>query len=105
MFAHLRTGRSIIGLARSSDGVHVTAGPAPFLTPQPVGLFREAEEYGVDDRRVTCIGGDYIVTYSACSRHGVRIALTKTRDFVEIERVLLITQIVPWSTGSPTCPT
>src|ERR1035438_6227152 len=31
--SHLRTGRSIIGLARSPDGFHFTADPEPFLTP------------------------------------------------------------------------
>ena len=29
--SHLRTGRSIIGLARSPDGFHFTADPEPFL--------------------------------------------------------------------------
>src|SRR6266567_239846 len=50
--SHLRTGRSIIGLARSSDGFHFTAD----------------------------------------SRNGVRIALAKTNDFSQVERVSLITQ-------------
>ena len=31
--SHLRTGRSIIGLARSADGFHFTADPQPFLIP------------------------------------------------------------------------
>jgi predicted GH43/DUF377 family glycosyl hydrolase len=31
--SHLRTGRSIIGLARSSDGFHFVADPEPFLIP------------------------------------------------------------------------
>src|ERR1039457_3524787 len=37
--SHLRTGRSIIGLARSPDGFHFTAAPQPFLIParDPVG--------------------------------------------------------------------
>ena len=30
--SHLRTGRSIIGLARSPDGFEFTADPEPFLT-------------------------------------------------------------------------
>ncbi len=36
--------------------------------------------------------GKYLITYSAYSRNGVRIALAKTEDFCQIERVSLITQ-------------
>ena len=32
--SHLRTGRSIIGLARSLDGFRFTADPEPFLIPE-----------------------------------------------------------------------
>ena len=32
------------------------------------------------------------VKHSAYSRHGVRVALARTRDFEEVERVALITQ-------------
>ena len=38
--SHLRTGRSIIGLARSPDGFHFTADPEPFLTPARPALRR-----------------------------------------------------------------
>ena len=45
--SHLRTGRSIIGLARSPDGFHFTADPEPFLTPAKDGPFAAYEEFGV----------------------------------------------------------
>jgi predicted GH43/DUF377 family glycosyl hydrolase len=90
--SHLRTGRSIIGLARSADGFHFQADPAPFLTPASEGAFKEYEEFGVEDPRVTQIGGEYLITYSAYSSNGVRIALAKTEDFKTIERVSLITE-------------
>jgi predicted GH43/DUF377 family glycosyl hydrolase len=90
--SHLRTGRSIIGLARSRDGFRFTADPQPFLKPEPDGLFAAYEEFGVEDPRVTQIEGEYLITYSAYSRNGVRIALVKTKDFVQIEPVSLITQ-------------
>ena len=51
--SHLRTGRSIIGLARSPDGFHFTADPEPFLTPAQDGPFAAYEEFGVEDPRVT----------------------------------------------------
>ncbi|MCK5468203.1 MAG: glycoside hydrolase family 130 protein, partial [Cyclobacteriaceae bacterium] len=36
--------------------------------------------------------GEFLITYSAYSRHGVRIGLAKTKDFKTIERVSLITE-------------
>jgi len=90
--SHLRTGRSIIGLARSRDGFRFTADAAPFLTPEQDGPFAAYEEFGVEDPRVTRIDDDYVITYSAYSRSGVRIALAKTSDFTRIEKVALITQ-------------
>src|SRR2546423_81010 len=92
--SHLRTGRSIIGLARSHDGFRFTADPEPFLTPAHNGPFAAYEEFGVEDPRVTLLDGEYLITYSAYSRNGVRIALAKTRDFSpgSVDRISLITE-------------
>ncbi len=90
--SHLRTGRSIIGLARSGDGFKFTADPEPFLTPATDGRFAAYEEFGVEDPRVIKVDDDYLITYSAYSNSGVRVALAKTRDFVDIQRISLITQ-------------
>ena len=90
--SHLRTGRSIIGLARSLDGFKFNADPEPFLTPEQDGPFSAYEEFGVEDPRITKLEDEYLITYSAYSRNGVRIALAKTMDFVQVERVSLITQ-------------
>lgn len=90
--SHLRTGRSIIGLARSLDGFRFDADPQPFLKPERDSPFAAYEEFGVEDPRVTRVEGEYLITYSAYSRNGVRIALAKTKDFIQIERVSLITQ-------------
>ena len=87
--SHLRTGRSIIGLARSVDGFRFIADPEPFLRPERDGPFAVCEEFGVEDPRDA---GGRLITYSAYSRNGVRIALAKTKDFAQIERVSLITQ-------------
>src|ERR1041385_5666957 len=89
--SHLRTGRSIIGLARSPDGFSFTADTEPFLTPAKEGPFAAYEEFGVEDPRVSMLEGEYIITYSAYSRNGVRIALAKTKNFSQVERVSLIT--------------
>ncbi|WP_321475059.1 glycoside hydrolase family 130 protein [uncultured Paludibaculum sp.] len=90
--SHLRTGRSILGLARSHDGYHFAADPEPFLTPATEGPFAAYEEFGVEDPRMSLVEGEYLITYSAYSRNGVRVALAKTTDFVQLERVSLITE-------------
>lgn len=93
--SHLHNGRSVIGLAKSTDGYNFEVEPEPFLTPHPSstdGDFAEYEEYGVEDVRISEIDGEYLLTYSAYSRHGVRIGLAKTKDFKTVERISLITQ-------------
>ena len=55
--SHLRTGRSIIGLASSADGFHFTADAKPFLTPAPDGPFAAYEEFGVEDPASPCSKG------------------------------------------------
>ena len=90
--SHRRNGRSIIGLAESDNGFDFTVRPEPFLVPATAGAFAEYEEFGVEDCRICEIDGEYLLTYSAYSRHGVRIGLARTRDFDSIERVALITQ-------------
>ncbi len=90
--SHKATGRCILGLADSDDGFHFTPRPQPFMVPSSDGVFGEYEAFGVEDPRICCIEGAYLITYSAYSKHGVRIGLARTRDFVNLERVALITQ-------------
>jgi predicted GH43/DUF377 family glycosyl hydrolase len=90
--SHLDNGRSIIGLAESIDGYAFTVSDQPFITPAQAGVFREYEAFGVEDPRISCIDGEYYITYSAYSKHGVRIGLAKTKDFSSIERISLITE-------------
>jgi predicted GH43/DUF377 family glycosyl hydrolase len=90
--SHLDTGRSIIGLAESEDGFNFTVRPEPFMVPSKEPVFAEYEAFGVEDPRITHLEGEYYITYSAYSQHGVRIGLAKTQDFESVERVALITQ-------------
>lgn len=90
--SHVRNGRSVIGIADSDDGLSFCVRPEPFITPASTPPFAEAEEYGVEDPRICCMDGEYLITYSCYSRHGVRVALARTRDFVDLERVSVITQ-------------
>jgi predicted GH43/DUF377 family glycosyl hydrolase len=90
--SHLLNGRCIIGLAESEDGYSFTVSPEPFLVPAKQGVFAEYEEYGVEDLRICAMDDEYLLTYSAYSRHGVRIALARTTDFIRVERIALISQ-------------
>jgi predicted GH43/DUF377 family glycosyl hydrolase len=90
--SHLLNGRSILGYAESKDGFHFLVAREPFMVPADAGIFKEYEEYGVEDPRITIIENEYLMTYSGYSRHGVRIGLAKTRDFKTLERVALITE-------------
>ena len=90
--SHLLNGRSIIGRADSKDGFSFTVHPKPFLIPSTDTFFAEYEAFGVEDLRICSIEGAYLLTYSAYSRHGVRIALARTKDFAKVERIALITQ-------------
>jgi len=90
--SHLLNGRSIIGIATSNDGFNFKVSDEPFITPAKEGDFKIYEEYGVEDPRITFINGEYLITYSAYSRFGVRIVLAKTIDFKNIERIALITE-------------
>lgn len=89
--AHKDNGRSILGLATSDDGYNFKAEPEPFMVPAREGVFGIYEEYGIEDPRICHIEGEFFITYSAYSRHGVRIGLARTRDFRSIERISLIT--------------
>jgi len=89
--SHLRNGRSIIGLAESSDGVRFAVRPEPFIIPAKAESFAEYEAFGVEDPRICPMEDGYLITYSAYSRHGVRVALARTTDFERLERISLIT--------------
>ena len=90
--SHRANGRSILGLAESDDGFKFVARPEPFMTPIKDGAFAEYEAFGLEDARVCAIDGDYLITYSAYSQHGVRIGLARTRDWQSVERVSMISQ-------------
>lgn len=90
--SHKLNGRSILGKAESSDGFNFKVDKEPFMVPATDGIFKEYEAYGVEDPRIVFMEGEYLITYSAYSQHGVRIGLAKTRDFNTIERFSLITE-------------
>ncbi len=90
--SHKLNGRSILGKAESEDGFNFIADKKPFMIPSTDEGFKEYEEYGVEDPRITLLNGEYLITYSAYSRNGVRIGLAKTTDFESIHRISFITE-------------
>lgn len=90
--SHKLNGRSILGKAKSSDGYNFEVDEKPFMIPSTEGIFKEYEAYGIEDPRIIYMDGEFLITYSAYSRHGVRIGLAKTRDFLRVQRVSLITE-------------
>lgn len=90
--SHKLNGRSILGKAESDDGFNFKVDKKPFMVPASEGIFKEYEQYGVEDPRITFLDGEYLITYSAYSRHGVRIGLAKTKNFKSVERFSLITE-------------
>ena len=90
--SHKLNGRSILGKAESEDGYHFKVHDKPFMIPAATGIFKEYEAFGLEDPRIVFMNGEYLITYSAYSRHGVRIGLAKTKDFKTVERFSLITE-------------
>ena len=51
--SHRDNGRSILGIAESEDGFTFHSSDKPFMTPAQEGIFKEYEEYGIEDPRIT----------------------------------------------------
>ena len=87
------TGRSVFALARSDDGYHFELEPEPVMTPcKGQGCFDEYEQKGIEDPRITGIDGIYYIMYTAVSPYGPLLALAKTTDFKNFERIALISE-------------
>jgi predicted GH43/DUF377 family glycosyl hydrolase len=98
--SHLRSGVSVIGLARSRDGLTGwRVEPEPFLKPAAPGdLMRpgldvadvvEMESGGVEDPRINPVDATFAITYSgyaAQARNRVRVGLATTDDFTRVAR-------------------
>jgi predicted GH43/DUF377 family glycosyl hydrolase len=85
-------GRSIFALARSDDGLSFTVEPKWAMAPSGEEPFRTYEALGIEDPRITFMDGVYYIMYTAYSQHGARLALAKTTDFQNYERIALISE-------------
>ena len=90
--SHTMNGRSILGKAVSNDGYNFEVNKKPFMVPSVQGIYKEYETYGVEDPRMVFMDGEFLITYNAYSRHGVRVGLAKTMDFEKVERLSFITE-------------
>ncbi|GAA0315812.1 glycoside hydrolase family 130 protein [Bacillus carboniphilus] len=70
------TSLSYLRIARSKDGHNFTVDPEPFIYPS-----NELETFGVEDPRITQMGDEYYIYFSAVSPVGVGESLVKTTDF------------------------
>jgi predicted GH43/DUF377 family glycosyl hydrolase len=98
--SHLRCGISVLGTARSDNGVtDWRVDPRPFLKPATTGdplapgldpaEISEMEAGGVEDARINPIDGTYAITYSAYAaevRNRVRVLLAVSDDFTAVTR-------------------
>jgi len=98
--SHLRCGISVLGLARSTDGVHEwRVDDHPALLPAAIGdrfadgvdpaAMVDMESGGIEDARINAVDGTFAVTYSAYHRqvpNRVRVALATTDDFKTFTR-------------------
>ncbi len=87
------TGRSVFALARSNDGYKFELEPDPVMAPcKGKGCFDEYEKKGIEDPRITEIDGTFYIMYTAVSPYGPMLALAKTTDFENFERIALISE-------------
>lgn len=75
------TSISHLRAARSTDGARFAVDAAPAILPST-----PTEAFGVEDPRITRIGGDHWITYKAVSSHGIATALAHTRDYASYDR-------------------
>ena len=75
------TSISHLRLARSTDGIRFQVADAPAI--QAATAY---ETFGVEDPRITQIGGTYYIDYVGVSPLGVTTCLAATRDFESFER-------------------
>lgn len=75
------TSISHLRVARSKDGIHFDIEAVPSIFPAT-----KYESYGVEDPRITQIGNNYYITYSAISAYGICTSLITTQDFVNFKR-------------------
>jgi len=79
------TSLSHLRLARSADGISFRVDTKPALEAA-----HPLEAFGLEDARITSIGGCYWINYTAVSSAGIATALAKSDDLITFERLGII---------------
>jgi beta-1,2-mannobiose phosphorylase / 1,2-beta-oligomannan phosphorylase len=79
------TSISYLRIARSKDGRNFTVDEKPFVFPS-----ERHEIFGIEDPRITQMGDQYYIYFSAASDVGVGESLIVTKDFESYERLGMI---------------
>ncbi|MBI1938428.1 MAG: glycoside hydrolase family 130 protein [Ignavibacteriales bacterium] len=74
-------GRSSLVKATGSDGYKFVVDSKPTLTPEGHKEFYKYVEWGIEDARITQIGGTYYLTYTGYSKYMPLVILAETKDF------------------------
>ena len=77
------TTMSHLCLVCSDDGINFYE---PRHLPTRIFGMGSQETYGIEDCRVNCIDGEYLLTYTQVSPYGVGVGLMRTRDWRNIQR-------------------
>ncbi len=85
-------GYSFFALARSPDGLHFDIDEQPVMMPLNDGPLAKYETRGIEDPRATVIDGICYIMYTAVGQWGPRIAIAKTSDYVNYERIAIVSE-------------
>ncbi len=87
-------GKSTLWIARSKNGKNFEIDKKPALFRSNQEPFKTYEKRGLEDPRITKMDGIYYILYTAYSHYSPRLALAKTEDFENFERIALISEPV-----------
>jgi predicted GH43/DUF377 family glycosyl hydrolase len=83
-------GHSVFALGRSEDGHEFEMERLPVMEPRKYGPMEKYEVAGIEDPRITVLEGTIYIVYTAFSGCGPCMALARTENFVDYERLGLI---------------
>lgn len=85
-------GYSFFALARSSDGLRFRLDEKPVMMPAKSGPYAKYESKGIEDPRATVVDGTCYIMYTAVGQWGPRIAIARTEDYVNYERIGIVSE-------------
>jgi len=86
------SGAQSVHLARAENDRRYIVDKKAFLKPSREVRYKRHESQGIMDARITFLNGVYYISYLAKGDDGFRIGLAATKDFVEVERIAIISE-------------